>query len=1234
MTPEQFLDLVAQAGLLDDAELKTARAHVASSGAKLRAKDVAGILVKKGLLTKNQAHRLLGQSIQADKGAEAAGPEAGKDRLKKTVSPRETVVEPPRPASPAAEEELGLAPLDEEVGAIGPTAAAAKAAKPLGATEEESLLASLESDEEQAEKQPRGKRKAEEPKTGAAPAPAAPAPPAPSPSLSSLGLEPLDQQAGLLPLDAAGGLQPLDATAGLQPLDALHGLEPLSEAYAPGLPPAEGAKPSPAEAAAPKKKRIKKSVWDSPLLYLGGGGLVLMLLLGVTLYYSLARGSAGEMFLAAEEDYKSQAYGQAIAKYEKFLVAFPQDPNASAARVKIGTARLWQSIEGGRDKQAALKLCGEVLPQIEPEPAFGDIRGELATILPAIAEAFSLQAKQQEQDIAQAQALVDLSQQAMKLVNTASYIPTSLRKSIESRLAAIQENIDTAQRNINRTQRLTAAVAEMQKAIAAGQTAAAYETRRQLLKEYPELEPRKPLVETVQQITAKERDLVKLDPQPLSATAEEVTGNVQFEVALASRRGPAAAPDGPPAFFLASGAVYGLQATSGRLLWRRFVGHDTTVLPLPIVSGAEADVVVVDSARQELVRLKGASGALTWRLPVGEPLLPPVLSGSRLLAATESGRLLVVEAATGNATHQAVIPQPLTVSPGVSKGQGVYQVGSHSNLYVLDETTLACQEVYYLGHKAGTVAVPPMMVLGHLFIAENSGPAHCDLHVLAGDANGRELKPAKKSPLRLAGRVLVPPIVQGGRVIVVTDLGAVHVLEVNTANPEQPVLNAIEPLPASFRTPVLSYGALDSGRLWVGNDRLTKYEIQTSKNKLLTRWSRHERDTFVAPPQVVGDLVLHLRRRQHSPSFTAAAVHVEDGKPIWETDLAAPPALVAVDMQRKQIHAISAQAELFEVTPETFQVGHLDQPASAAAGAARTVAFTDAIPVKNGMWALVSPQDRTQVVLYNPAAVAAAGRLEARKLKALGDAQVSGPPAPFAGGLLLPLDNGQLAVVDPATGDQQTAPFQSPTEAGTKVQWRRAAVVGSGGTELVIADSRRQLRRLGLQEGTPPRLAQRAQVELDADVVSPLAAAGDSVYGVVREANADKIVAFAAADLATGKEWPVEGRVTWGPEAVGDAVLAATDRDQLLCFQTGQQQRWATKLPYGPLVGTPLPQDSDLILTALRGVVWRVAAADGRELRSGATGEPLGGSAVPFGTRLLVPATDGTLHVIPALPGS
>jgi len=308
-----------------------------------------------------------------------------------------------------------------------------------------------------------------------------------------------------------------------------------------------------------------------------------------------------------------------------------------------------------------------------------------------------------------------------------------------------------------------------------------------------------------------------------------------------------------------------------------------------------ADWIAVDTRYQELLRLNSDSGKLVWRTPIGDGFADPVIKGSRVFVATQGGRVLAVDAETGNAPRQAAIPLKLPVGPCVGDKGHLYQVAEHSNVYVLDEATLECKEVYYLGHKPNSVTASPVVALGYLFIVENSGEDFSDLHVLATDDNGLSLKPTIK-PIRLEGRVRVPLTLAAGRVIVVTDLGAIRVLEVNTANAKQPVGDIVEAVVASYKSPVTGYVVFDGGRLWVGNDRFTKYEVQPSRNRLVRQWIKDERDTFVAPPQVISDTVYHLRRQKESPAVTAAAIQADDGKVLWEIDLATPVSLLAVDM--------------------------------------------------------------------------------------------------------------------------------------------------------------------------------------------------------------------------------------------------------------------------------------------------------------------------------------------------
>ncbi len=1251
MSAKSFLDRVEQTGLLDPSDLAKLREQIGSSTFRVTAEAVAEILVENGHLTRAQSSKLLAQAAEdASKGAKRS----------KTAKPTDTATDDRLKPTPKAQDDdiLGLAPLDGEeddlvLGSPADDEVVMLEDASVGGAPADLGLTPLDEGDLP---QPMGGSGPSAPPPGLEPVPPPTGlePVGPPPGLQPVdgvqGLQPIDAPSGLEPVGGPSGLEPVGGPAGLEPVGAAAGLEPIGRTgglepldagagYADGMEPIGGAAQTPVGKL--PKKQIRTNVWDSKLLLVGGGALILMILVGVALYYALTRGTAAELFQAAEEDYRSGAYAQAIAKFEKFVGKYPDDPNISLARVRVGTARLWQTVDASRDKRPALKAATEVLPQLEQEDKFSEARPELASILPKIAEGFSAQAKA-EKDIDQAQELVDLAEEAMTLVDAPKYIPTSLRVPIQATINRIREDIELAKRNINRTKRLTEAVTKIKAASSEGKTVEAYSERRTLLNEYPELETAPPLVEAVLLITERERDLVKVVDSPAEPATKDHPRAKDRQVALASRSGKGApGSESQTVFFLARGSVYGLKATTGEVLWRRFVGYET--LTHPQQSGT--DVIVVDGHRNELLRLQGQTGELAWRLPIGEPFSHPVIYGKRILVATDSGRILNIDADSGASPKQVVIPQKLRVPPGTSKLRHLYQVGEHSNLYVLDEETLECKDVFYLGHKPGTVVTAPVMALGYLFVAVNSGEDYCDLHILHVDENGLSVKPAMK-PIRLGGRIMVAPLLTGARVGVVTDRGAIHLFEVNTANPEEPVLDAVEPQVASFKTPLIGYSVIDGGRLYVGNDRLTKYEVQTSQARLISKWIKCERDTFVAPPQVIGDTVYHLRRRKDSPSYTVSAIHVDDGREFWRVDLATPAALLAVDMEKKQIHCVSAQAELFEVTGETIKSGILDQMTVAAVGAARTIAFNEAIPLSNGRWALASPGDRKRVVVYDPKSVSASGRLRARPLKATGDANVTASPVYFNEGLLMPLDNGQVALADPETGDDKVLPFQARIEAGTKVDWSKPAVVGDEGTEFVIEDGRRKLYRVGIKGGSQSHLSALAQAQLEVDLASALAAAGDTVYGVVRGSGSDTVISFAAADLSAGSEWPLEGRVVWGPEQVGGVVLLASDQDELLCFETGQKQRWKAKLDYGPPVARPLEQGNGFVLTSLGGVIWCVSKEDGSEVQKTDLGAPLGSGAVPFdggnmllavpfgASNLLLSGSDGTLHVVPALTGT
>jgi len=215
-------------------------------------------------------------------------------------------------------------------------------------------------------------------------------------------------------------------------------------------------------------------------------------------------------------------------------------------------------------------------------------------------------------------------------------------------------------------------------------------------------------------------------------------------------------------------------------------------------------------------------------------------------------------------------------------------------------------------------------------------------------------------------------------------------------------------------------------------------------------------------------------------------------------------------------------------------------------------------------------------------------------------------------------------------------PFQPKLEPNQKIQWRRPAVLADG-REFVIADEQRNIYRVGIKDQPQPNLTAAAMNKLEVDVVLRLAAAGDTVYGVVRGDSGDVIVAISAAELKVVKQFDLKGaRVTWGPERIGAAVLVATasgsETSELRVFEAGAKERWAKPaLMHGTPAGLPLVSGDNLVFASVRGSVWTMAAASGQEIGVAEVGEPLGAGPVAFRDRLLLCGRDGTLHVI-AMP--
>lgn len=964
----------------------------------------------------------------------------------------------------------------------------------------------------------------------------------------------------------------------------------------------------------PKALRHERNVWDSPLLLIGGGSLLAMVLLGGVLYWALGKGNADEAFRVAEQDYSAGSYTQAIQKFDAFLESFPEDPKASTVKVHRGMAQMRQTVDGARDWSKALETAKAIITQISTEKDFGEARQELVALLPKLAEGLANQARDNRDH-----SLVDKSHETLKLIS--KYIPKTMMPT--QNVADVTASLALTERMLGRDAALEAALKAIEQAVANSQPQDAYAERKRLLKNYPDLSANEPLQKAVLSLSEAEREQVKYVAESKGAAAADGASPVEAEVVLANRQGgEAPGMAGRVTYALAGGAAFALQANDGKVLWRRFVGYDVDFPPLPLSVDPASDVLLVDvdvdAKRYDLLRVQAASGEVRWRHEIGESFdAHPVVARNQAWVATRAGRLVAVDLETGASPGYVHLPQGLRVGPAFdSRGQVAYQLGENSNLFALAAPGNECREVLYLGHEPESIRVPPLVVAPYVFVCENKGVADSVLHVLLSDAQGLSLRPTPAS-VQLSGHVLAPPVVSGRTLVVTTDRGAIYSFEINAPDPGPPLTKLAEK-PAEDSAPLVRFTLLRDSQLWVAGLGLNKYDILSSRGRMEPKWIHDEGDAFLGAPTVQGDVVFVSRRKKNQSETLVSAITVGDGSRYWEVQLAAPPAGTPMTGKAEgKLNVINAAGSWFEV-PTADLSGRVVQDRAVAAAQVELPFPEQASPaaLADGRLALAGDGQ--------PRALIADDTAE-RALRWLPLPDPLGTlPIAFGGGLLAPGRLGQVFVLDPVTGRQLIAPFQPRLSGVEPYAWSLPTRLGE--QEILLADGRQTLYRLGIAAQPQPNLVALATAELPGPVASPLAALDKTVYAVD---GAGELRSYLLPNLKPGPTWPIAG-AQWGPVRLGAHCLVLSLSGELLCFDDEREQVWKVAWPHGPLAGAALAAKDGYLLASVSGSVFRIAADSGAEQNRLDVGEPLGAGPVAVGNRLWLAGHGGSLLVVAA----
>ncbi|MEZ6137311.1 MAG: PQQ-binding-like beta-propeller repeat protein [Pirellulaceae bacterium] len=970
-----------------------------------------------------------------------------------------------------------------------------------------------------------------------------------------------------------------------------------------------GAPESASKPVRPVKKPVSKSNPFDSFRILGVGLiLALVLVIGFFLVNYFLRGSAEDWLARADTDYEKRSYESAANAYREFPEKFPTHEKVSYTKIRNALARLRDESEGAPDPVKGLEVALEVLPPVASEPGMPEQQSDLAGALVALAQKFIDRADSRT-ETAERKSLMAEMDKLMELINNPQYVGSNQRNQQAPSLARIEEDRSRILREINRDEELVVALAEIDKRLEAKDTLGAYDVRRDLIGRYPLLEANELLIERTTRATQIQQSLVSDGTLNLNISKEDPSAEVGRSFILANRTGKAIpALAGRLVFVKVKGSVYGFDASTGDIVWRKYVGRGFETDPIRLGDAAQADALLAQPEIGKLSRIVGASGEAKWVASMGEPMLTPTVESEDMFVATYSGKVASLDGGSGQAKWSKQLPQPIEVAPGAAFGKpNLYLPGEHSNLYVLDRRSGECKEVFYLGHDQGSIAVPPVLLLGQLFVFENINSQSARIRVLSTNTDGLQLQ-TSQSAFPIEGNIVVPPQIDRRRLIVQSDLGQIVVLDIEPTAETQKV-SQIATVPKNLYKPQISWAVAGENKLWMADTRFTRFDMQVTVQKLERAWIKNDGDTFTGPLQLIdGNVIIHSRTQRGNLGVRVAAVDAQSGEPFWQTDVGVPVTMIA--KSGNKYDAVNSGGALYT----------LDNKPIRSTPDADPTQGKPAMQFANPTWL-----DETSAILFNRSKANQMAIYKDQSLRVLsanlGSAVPSCPPTPVGDKIVVGLDNGQLVMINPSNGSLVGAPYQPAMEPGKSVRWNQPYLMGE---TLIVASDLQKLVRLT----TGDALSVLTEADLESPLVGPLGQLGNQVCGVQSSAGGDALVVFNATSLAKENSVALDGRLVAGPFPTDSGVVLQTNT-KLIAISSDASMTWSIDFPNSQIVAAPADANGNWVLVNRVGQVWVIEPTSGRVVGSSDVGQALSAPPLVLPAGLLVGSDEGAVLAVP-----
>jgi outer membrane protein assembly factor BamB len=951
----------------------------------------------------------------------------------------------------------------------------------------------------------------------------------------------------------------------------------------------------------------EEKILTSPLVLGLAASLVLLGLLGYGLWGIIARRAVDNQYRASMDLYNDGDFLSALKGFDSFLKAYPAEPRADKIRVLRALADVKQFTTGGGPVWTdALEAARGMVKNVGELEEYKDASADLGETVIKIAEGLADRAKAS----GDAKSL-ELARSAVALHDK---IAGAAARAARDRTRLPSKLVD-AEAAVTKVVTRTEAIAKMDAGIAAKSAAEVFAARDRLVARYPDLATDRAVVERLMKGNELLRLAVTFDSSIRPAEAVAPPDPLGPATSLVLRRGPEPKPNASPAliYALAEGFAHGLDGATGKPLWHVPAGLSSPFTPIP-VAGSEPSVLYVDSRHNELYRAKARTGAMIWRLDLGEPVNDaPLVLGNRIYQTIPSGKILQIDLATGELQGTLDTHRALTrAAVNDESGRYLYVLADEASLFVLERDPLSCVGVEYLGHEHASIACAPLRLGRYLIVAENNSFKDGRWRVFLLDSEGPGLKEIQTIPR--PGWTWSQPTSLGSIVWATEDRGGLTAYSVGPYDAKVPLQAVASLAPDADSSGPAFARARTEREVWVSSGRTARRDLDAERGKMLTSWTFVTAGPALAPIQTAAGLAVLTHQATDGRGVALWGLNPGDGKVVWRTTLGAPwispPSAAETG---GSLTTIGRDGTPLTLAPDRLANGGFVEAVIPEAGAVN-IAATDLPRFEIDGLSVVLPSNHADYILVRESDQAS------RRVEL--PAPLAARPLVVDDALLIPATDGRMYLIDPGTGGAKADPYVPPFDRAKPTVWLSPVRIEGGA--IAAADASGRIRRLAVRSDPRPRLvATGEEADLAIPIITDLATTGTALIVATQDG---KIRSLSGRDFSPLGAWPLEAPRAAGPVTVGDSVLVVDLAGRQTCYGPEGTRLWSVPIPEGPPIGTPIARDGTYEFLTADGSLHRRSLSDG----SGLERIPLDvlpvGAPLPIGDRLMIRCAPGTLR--------